>query len=511
MRAPNFGPMSEEKPCSGANPSLMAASRLTSLDGSFLRAETENAHMHVAWCGLFEPGLGMPPPSVENLRAKLAARLGRVPRFRQRLAYPPLRLAEPCWIDDPEFDLARHVTAIGDPGVPMSRDGFAHFTDCVLSEPLDRARPLWHVYLAPMLEDGRSGLVFKMHHALVDGKSAVELALLLFDLEPSAPLEAENEWQPARPPSAARLALDAMVSNAAEPLRAARGVARLAASRGEGGLTGTLRRAALAFEEDLLRSAPPSYLNVPIGPGRMLVPHRAGIEELLKVKQRAGVTLNDVCLAALGGALRGLAAARGERPRTMRVMVPVSVRDEAQRQDLGNRISFAFVELPLEVRSRVERLRLINHQTARFKSSGRPAGTGVLLGAIGLLPDPLKDRAAQIASSARVFNLTISNIPGPRFPVYMLGAELCEAYPVVPLAAEHSLSVGMFSYRDDMFFGLYVDPDVLPEARELPALIDAEVAALSRARRRGRPARDHATARPGPALRAVASPPPPCS
>src|SRR5689334_5233629 len=138
MRAPNFGPMSEVKPCSAANPSVMAASRLTSLDGSFLRAETENAHMHVAWSGLFEPGLGMPPPSVENLRAKLAARLGRVPRFRQRLAYPPLRLAEPCWIDDPEFDLARHVTAIGDPGVPMSRHGFAHFTDCVLSEPLDR-------------------------------------------------------------------------------------------------------------------------------------------------------------------------------------------------------------------------------------------------------------------------------------------------------------------------------------------------------------------------------------
>jgi hypothetical protein len=221
----------------------MPASRLTSLDGSFLRVETENAHMHVAWSGLFEPGAGLQRPTAEALRIKVAARLGRVPRFRQRLAYPPLRLAEPSWVDDPEFDVTRHVTALGEPGVPMSLASFCDFTDAVLSEPLDRDRPLWHIYLVPLLEDGRTGLVFKMHHALVDGKSAVELALLLFDLEPDAAPEPGDGWLPERPPSAARLALDAMVSNAAEPLRAARDVARLAASRRDGGLTGTLRRA----------------------------------------------------------------------------------------------------------------------------------------------------------------------------------------------------------------------------------------------------------------------------
>jgi diacylglycerol O-acyltransferase len=490
----------------------MAASRLTSLDGSFLRVETENAHMHVAWSGLFEPGTELPRPCVEALRVKVAARLGRVPRFRQRLAYPPLRLAEPSWIDDPEFDITRHVTALTAPDVPMSAESFRAFGDAVLSEPLDRARPLWHLYLVPLLEDGRAGVIFKMHHALVDGKSAVELALLLFDLEPHAAPEPDDGWRPERPPSAARLALDAMVSNAAEPLRAARDMARLAASGQDGGLTGTLRRAALAFERDLLRSAPPSYLNARIGPRRTLVPHRVRMADLLDAKRRAGVTLNDVCLAAVAGALRELAALRGEQPRPLRVMVPVSVRGDTERQDLGNRISFAFIELPLAVRSRVERLRLINHQTSSFKSSGRPAGTGTLLGAIGLLPDPLKDRAAQVASSARVFNLTISNIPGPRFPVYMLGAELSEAYPVVPLGAEHALSVGMFSYRDDMFFGLHADPEALPEVGELPALIDPEIRAFARRRRRTR-------SEPGPrvngsrvpALRAVASPPQPCS
>jgi WS/DGAT/MGAT family acyltransferase len=472
------------------------STRLTALDGSFLRVETPTAHMHVAWSGLYQPHSDLPRPTVEALRAKLASRLGRVPRFRQRLAFPPLRLSEPYWIDDPDFDVQSHVTALEDPDVAVTLERFREFTDATLSEPLDRAKALWHAYLVPRLEDGRVGLVFKMHHALVDGKSAVELAMLLFDLEPDPPAESVDDWRPKPPPSTARLALSAMRSNATEPLRAARGVARMAASRRDGGLTGTLRRAALAFEQDLLRSAPASYLNTPIGPQRTLVRHRARMADLLKAKHRTGVTLNDVCLAAIAGALRRLAPLRGERPSTLRVMVPVSVRNSEQRNELGNRISFAFIDLPVAVRSRMERLREVNRATASFKSSGRPAGTGALLGAAGLLPDPLKDRTARLASSARIFNLTISNIPGPRVPIYMLGAELSEAYPVVPIADEHSLSIGMFSYCDDMFFGLYADPGALPEVGELPALIDAEIRALARLGKPRRTRGEHAEPAP---------------
>jgi diacylglycerol O-acyltransferase len=468
------------------------STRLTALDGSFLRVETPNAHMHVAWSGLYQPHSALPRPTVEALRAKLASRLGRVPRFRQRLAFPPLKLSEPYWVDDPSFDVENHVTALGDPDVPVTLERFRELTDATLSEPLDRAKALWHTYFVPRLEDGRVGLVFKMHHALVDGKSAVELAMLLFDLEPDPPAEYVDDWRPKRPPSPARLALSAMRSNATEPLRVARGVARMAASRGDGGLTGTLRRAALAFEQDLLRSAPSSYLNTQIGPQRTLVRHRAPMADLVNAKRRAGMTVNDVCLAAVAGALRRLAALRGEQPSPLRVMVPVSMRTEGQRQDLGNRISFAFIDLPVAVRSRAERLREVHRATASFKSSGRPAGTGALLGAAGLLPDPLKDRTARLASSARIFNLTISNIPGPRVPIYMLGAELSEAYPVVPIADEHSLSIGMFSYCDDMFFGLYADPEALPEVHELPALIDAEIRALARLAKPKRTRGEHA-------------------
>lgn len=467
--------------------------RLTSLDGSFLRVETPNAHMHVAWSGLFEPPAGRPRPAVEALRRKVATRLGRIPRFRQRLAFPPMRLSEPSWVDDAGFDIAAHVVALGEPDIPMTLERFAEFTDAILSEPLDRARPLWQVDLVPRLEDGRAGLIFKMHHALVDGKSAVELALLLFDLEPDPAPEPEESWRPEPAPSGARLAFGALVSNAVEPLRAARGVARVAGGRGGGGLTGTLRRTALAFEQDLLRSAPPSYLNAPIGPRRTLVCHRARMADLIEAKRRGGATLNDVCLAAVAGAMRELALVRGVQPEPLRAMVPVSVRADAEQRDLGNRISFAFVELPVSVRSRPERLRLVHQATSAFKASGRAAGTETLLGAIGLLPDPVKSRAARIASSARVFNLTVSNIPGPRFPLYMLGAELSEAYPVVPLGAEHALSIGMFSYRDHMFFGIYADPETLPEADAIPAVLDAEILALSGPRRR-RSRGEHAAA-----------------
>jgi diacylglycerol O-acyltransferase len=458
--------------------------RLSSLDGSFLRLETPNAHMHVAWSGLFEPPAGPSRPTVRALRAKVATRLARVPRFRQRLAFPPLRLAEPSWVDDPGFEVANHVTALTGGDEPVALEQFRRLTDATLSEPLDRARPLWHLYLVPRLADGRLGVIFKMHHALVDGKSAVELALLLVDRSPDAEPEPEDEWRPAPPPNAARRALDAFASSAAEPLRAARGMARMAGRPGEGGIAGTVKRAAMAFEQDLLRAAPSSYLNAPIGPARVLVRHRAAMDDIVRAKHRAGVTVNDVCLAAVSGALRELALLRRERPYPLKAMVPVSVRADDQRQDLGNRISFAFIELPVEIASRPGRLARVHAATAAFKASGRPAGTGAVLGALGLLPDPLKNQAARMASSARVFNLTVSNIPGPRFPLYMLGAELSEAYPVVPLAEQHALAIGMFSYCDSLCFGLYADPEALPEVDQLPAFLNSEILALAGPRKR---------------------------
>ena len=456
--------------------------RLTPLDASFLRVETPTAHMHVAWRGRFRPQPGH-PVTLDALRASVAARLTHAPRFRRKLAPTPGGLAEARWIDDPDFDLSAHVVRLDRDrldGQPLALDEFASLTDRVLSEPLDRRRPLWQIELAPKLEDGTVGLVMKIHHAMVDGKSAVELVLLLLNVSPDPALVTEiAPWEPASPPGAARLVADALVDQGVESLRAARSIARMAASPNR--LGSTLRRTAISIGEDVLRPAPASSLNAQISARRTLVGHAQAVGPLLEVKQAAEATLNDVALAVVAGALRQLKLSRDELPRALKTMVPVSTRAPEEAADLGNKIAFVFVDLPLQLRSPRERLAAVQKETNAFKRDGRSAGGELLLGSLGLLPGPLKTRAAQLAASPRMYNLTVSNVPGPRVPVYLLGAELEEAFPVIPLADGHTLSVGIFSYCDRIHFSVYADPDALPQARELPGALGAAALELGRA------------------------------
>jgi diacylglycerol O-acyltransferase / wax synthase len=455
-------------------------SRLSALDESFLRLETPSAHMHVAWKGVFHPPAGgRPPVTLERLRASIGARLHRAERFRQRLAFPPGGMAEPVWVDDPAFHIARHVIALSDFDDAVSRERFDTLADLVLSQQLERDRPLWRVYLVPRLADGRVGLVMKVHHAMVDGKSAVELALLLLDVDPDAvPPDAPPPARRTAPPSGPRLAMEAVVERTEESLRSAAALARPA---GGARIASTLRRAALSLSEDVLRPAPASFVNTPIGPRRTLVGHAAELAPLLAIKRRYRATLNDACLAVIAGALRALALDRGDTPQRLKVMVPVSVRDASEAADLGNRISFVFVELPVHLSQPVVRMRAVQAATRAFKEGGRAAGAETILSGLSLLPGPLKDTAARFAGSARMYNLTISNIPGPRFPVYLLGAELAEAYPVVPLSEGHALSIGIHTHRDQAFFGAYADPGAFPQVADLPAALSAETVALASA------------------------------
>lgn len=482
------------------------ADRLTPLDGSFLRVETENAHMHVAWCALLDPPEGKPGPRLEPLRKMVEARLELTPRFRRRLAYPPSGMGEPFWVDDESFAIERHVTLLCDPDDRPDARRFAALTDRALSDPLDRTRPLWRVYLAPKLADGKAGMVAKFHHALVDGKSAVEVALLLFDVTPDAEPAPAAQWQPEPQPGTARLAVGALTDSASESLRAAREMARMAGTPRSSSvrLYDSVRRAALTVGEDLLRPAPASYLNVPIGPKRTLVRHRAPLDTVLAIKRGAGlrtsvgarpiadrparfpVTVNDVCLAVVAGALRERALSRGEAPKPLKAMVPVSVRGEGEQTALGNRISLAFVDLPVHVSTPRARLAEVHRATTAFKEAGRPAGAEAVFGALGMLPDALRTPAARMVGSARVYNLTVSNIPGPRFSLYVLGSELLEAYPVVPLAEKHVLSIGIFGYREHLFFGLYADPEAMPDVSALPNALNASLLSLRRTATGGR-------------------------
>ena len=460
----------------------MARSRLSALDGSFLRVESPSAHMHVAWKGRFTPRADGREITMGMLRASIQGRLRHAERFRQKLAFPPGGLAEPVWVDDPHFAIERHVAPISvEPGeLPVAR--FDTLCDLALSAPLPRDRPLWQVLFAPRLSDGSVGLLMKVHHAMVDGKSAVELALLLLDLTPDAiPLEPDASWKPQSSPGATRLAIEAMADNGTESLRAAMRFTRMATNPARSvRLADTLRRTALAVGEDVLRPAPSSYVNVPIGPRRTLVSHTTGIEPLLAVKKARGATLNDVALTVVAGALRELSMAAGRMPAPMKVMVPVSRREEDERASLGNRIAFVFIELPVHVARTSDRLRSIVEATTRFKREGRAGSGEALLGAIGALPDPLKNGAAKLASSPRMYNLTVSNVPGPRMPVYLLGAQLEEAVPVIPIPDGHALSIGIFTLGDRVTFSGYADPTALPQAASLPGALSAAVLDVGR-------------------------------
>lgn len=473
--------------------------RLRPLDGSFLRVETPNAHMHVGWCAVFEPHPARPRPDVQSLRESILSRLHLAPRFRQRLGFPLPGFGEPFWIDDPGFDVSYHVTALADESEPVTLDTFATLTNGAFSVPLDRKRPLWQVLLVPRLADGRVGMVAKLHHAMVDGLAAVDLALVLFDSEPDTDTgESTEDWRPNPAPGRVELALESAAGASGELLRMARGAAGFALSprRQAGKLAETLGRMAVVVRDDMLSPAPESTVNVPIGPQRALVSHRADMGEIRRAKRRprlaAGsyeqrITVNDVYLAAVAGALRTLALRRGDPPQPLKVMVPVNLRDEDEHGgEGGNRIAFSFIELPVHVSTAEARLRRVNKATGAFKRSQRPAGSHAMLTVLGMLPDPLKGVAARIAASPRSYNVTISNIPGPSEPLYMLGARLEEAYPVVPISEEHALSIGVFGYLDHAHFGFYADPAALPDVHDLPEAISAEIRALAGPPRRRR-------------------------
>ncbi len=473
----------------------MSRSRLSSLDASFFRVETASAHMHVAWKGRFAPRPDGRPVTVEALRASVSARLRYAERFRQRVAFPPAGFGEPVWVDDERFDITAHVSAMSADDERLTLARFDELVDECLSTPLDRTRALWRIELAPQLEDGTIGLVMKIHHAMVDGKSAVELALLLLDVSDDADHGDPDEWTARAAPGPTRLALEALADGGRESLRAAGGLARMGRRVGGGGygvrsgvrLADTLRRAALSVGEDVLKPAPSSYVNRPITARRALVHHTTPIAPLLDVKARHGVTLNDVALCIVSGALRELSMRSDRVPSALKVMVPVSTRAPEQAADLGNRISFVFVDLPVQLHRPAERLAAIHAETVRFKDEGRAGGGEALMGAIGVLPDPLKDAAARLAASPRMYNLTISNVPGPRLPVYLLGAELLEAAPVIPITDGHALSIGIFTVRDQVTFSVYLDPSALPAALDLPQALNVaalEVGGLSGPRRR---------------------------
>jgi diacylglycerol O-acyltransferase len=454
--------------------------RLSALDASFLRLDSQHAHMHVGWSAVFAAPGASQRPTVEALRERVAGRLHEVPFCRWRLQGAPLGLSEPRWVDDSHFDIAAHVLPLTDADERVSYERFDVLRDAVLSEPLDRSRPLWQIFLVPCLEDGRVGMVGKVHHALVDGIAALQVAGLVVDREPDDTAEAPEWWRPEPEPGPVGWARDALAETAGEGVRALRGAAT-AAIRPKASLSAALHgvgRAAQAAREDILPRAPASALNGRIGARRTLVGYHAPRAELRAARATSGGTLNDVGLAVVAGALRALALESGEAPvAPLKAMIPVSMR-RANELGAGNRISMPYIRLPVHLPTPGQRLDWVSAHTRRLKSSDRPAGMQTLYRGAALFPAPLRTPVVKAMASPGVFNLTVSQSPGPRGALYLFGCELQDVYTVVPIFERHALAIGMIRYRTELFFGCYADPDALPSVHALPALLEAELSAL---------------------------------
>jgi WS/DGAT/MGAT family acyltransferase len=445
----------------------MNSARLSALDASFLTAESPTAHMHVGWVARFDPPEHGEPPTFAELRDHVAARLRRAPRYRQRLAPVPLGLHAPEWVDAQDFDIDDHV-------VHCPATDLGEAVETALSTPLCRSRPLWELWVCDGLADGRLGLVGKVHHCMVDGLAAVELGALLLDPMPDPPDGEPDGWSPGRPLGA----LELLARGARDRLHGALALAEVPAKLVLAPVRALAdaRRVGVALSRAVRPATPHRVLNEPISPLRHLGVLARDLDQLLTIKRRFGVSLNDVVLAVCAGGMRRFLIDRDVVPETLKAMVPVSVRGEGD--ELGNRISFVFVPLPCEEPDAAARLLTVHAAMRRQKTGGGPRGAETMLDALRLAPPFVQRAATHVVSSPRTFNLVVSNVPGPRIPLYMRGCRLAEAHPVVPLADRHALSIGFTTLGGRACFGLYADREALADVDDLVRAIGLEIDTL---------------------------------
>ncbi len=455
--------------------------RLSTLDALFLEFEDRTAHMHVGAVATFEG----PPPPYRDFLALIEARLHRVPRYRQRVMFVPGRLGRPVWIDESHFDLEYHVrrTALPAPG---GEEELKRLVGRLLSQQLDRDKPLWEMWLVEGLGDGRFAVVSKTHHCMLDGVSGVDLATVLMDPEPSSTPEPVTEpWKPRKAPPLRELMTASLKEQLAHPLRIAREA--LEPNSEAVKLLGDLFTGLKPLLNVVsMGKAPESPLNVPIGPHRRFEMLELALQDVKEVRAALGGTVNDVILATVAGALRTWLSQRGQKPEAdLRVLVPVSMRAPEARGTFGNQVSAVFCPLPLTEPNPLERLRKVREAMKGLKESGGAVGAHALSRLGDFAPPTLLGQAARLQFVTRVFNLVVTNVPGPQFPLYLLGRRMLRCHPQVPLAREQALGIALLSYDGRIGIGLIGDAD---NARDLGGLATAMRGALDELRGAARPA-----------------------
>lgn len=455
--------------------------RLTSFDASFLANEKGGAHMAIGAILTFAGEA----PSEEEFVAQVRSRLHLLPRLRQRLLYPPLNLGTPYWVDHEGFSVADHIGRETLPA-PGSDAEFRQLIGRLLAPPLDRRKPLWELIVVEGFAEDRFAVVYKTHHAMADGVSAVDIGMLLFDSEPHRePIAAEEPWRPQATPTTIGLARrvgaglgTSLVRIRDWLLRAWRdpGRTRRRAGNGIAGLW--------EVTSNLLRPAPKIPLNAPVGTRRDFEWATFDLGEFKRVKNEFGGTVNDVALAVVAGAVRRWLAENEivlEEPE-LKALVPVSVRMEDEHGELGNRLTAMRGPLPVGLEDPVARLRAITVAMNELKASKQPFGAEAIWGLNDwfrdFAPPLLLGPTAAVNFSTRLFNLLVTNFPGPQIPFYLRGRELTDIHPVGFLARRHTLAIAILSYNGKIGFGLLADPDAVPDLGRIPGYLADSVEEL---------------------------------
>jgi diacylglycerol O-acyltransferase len=455
--------------------------RLSALDASFLYLEQATTPMHVGGVAIFRrPKNGL---DYDRLVELVEQRISLVPRYRQKVRHVPGNLARPVWIDDTEFDVAYHVRRSALPR-PGSDAQLTELVARLMSRPLDHTRPLWEMYLVEGLVKGRIAVVTKTHQAMVDGISAIDISQVILDVSPDPWPATEEVWMPRPEPSDGQLIAEAIGDAVARPseiadnVRAATGDA-LATVDKVVGMAGKF----LTMARTATRPTPRTPLNVDISTQRRFAMARTDLESYRRIRAAHGCSVNDVVLSVVSGALRNWLLSRGEpvtSSASLRAMVPLSVRGEADvpssaaSGSLGNRVSSYLVDLPVGEPSPVVRLHHVTHAMREHTSNGRNVGADTLVRIGGFAPPTLHALGARAASgiSKRFFNLVVTNVPGPQFPLYAAGARMLEMFPVVPLAKGQALAIGLTSYDGGVYYGFNGDRDAMPDVDVLAGLVD---------------------------------------
>jgi diacylglycerol O-acyltransferase len=457
----------------------MPSERLSGLDASFLYLEKPGVHMHVAGLSVFGPRADGTYLTYEDVERVVESRVRLAPRLRRKILPVPANISRPVWVDDERFDLDFHLRHASVPS-PGGRFELERAVGRVLSRPLDRTKPLWELYVFEDLADDRTAVLLKLHHAMADGIGGMMIASALFDLSPDAPLGSpDRAWVPEPAPPVQDLIREAALDVVLHPIQ---------------GLVHAAQRPRLLAETaaataDALRTvagmgAPPrGPFDGKVGPNRRFAAAERPFMAFRRIKDRLGGTVNDVVLTAVAGGVHALQESRGEATarRTVRALVPVSVRSPGESGDMGNRVAPVFVDVPVGRMAARARLRRVRDATARIKETGMAVGADTIIGLGAFAPPALHATAARLIAQAHWCNLVVSNIPAPQVPLYLAGAPLEASYPGMNLKENCGLSIACTSAAGTMAFGLTADWDIVPDLDVLARGIEAAIDELASA------------------------------